>query len=73
MAHTEIYPNGHLPKKIMKFIGPDSAEALADQFGELSTAAFLHGAERVEQRIIHGNEVCPKCQSGLRFDLCCGA
>ena len=73
MAHTEIYPDGHLPKSLSQFVGPDSMDGLANKFGKLSSEAFLNGAERVEQRIIHGNEVCPKCKSGLRFDLCCGA
>ena len=70
MAHSEIYPNGDT---VNKFFKVNSVEKMSQKFGNLSTKAFLNGAEKVEQRIIRGNETCPKCDSGLRFDLCCGA
>ncbi len=70
MAHSEIYPDGN---RIDKFVSAETHPELAKFFGKLSSEAFLNGAERVEQRIIHGNETCPKCDSGLRFDLCCGS
>jgi len=70
MAHSEIYPDG---SRIDKFLSAKTLDKLAGKFSKLSNTAFMKGAERVEQRIVHGNEVCPKCDSGLRFDLCCGA
>jgi len=70
MATTEIYPDG---SKINKFFSANSIPSLSKKFGDASLFAFMNGAERVEQRIVRGNEVCPMCDSGLRFDLCCGA
>ena len=69
MAHLEIYPDG---SQLEKYCKAHSGEELAKKLGQFSSEAFLNGAERVEQHIIRGNEVCPKCKSGLRFDLCCG-
>lgn len=71
MSHSEMYPDG---RKITKFIEEDLTinKTLADQFAALSQQAFDNGAEKVEQRVIHGNETCPMCDSGLRFDLCHG-
>lgn len=69
MAHSEIYPDGN---RIDKFFSADCLESFAKKFGNLSEQAFLNGAVKVEQQIIHGNEPCPKCNSGLRYDLCCG-
>ena len=69
MAHSEIYPNG---KTLIKFFESNSGQEMADKFSTLSHDAFLRGAERVEQHVIHGNEPCPMCDSGIRFDLCCG-
>ncbi len=68
MSSTEFYPDG---QKVTKFVSGPVAE-MAEKFGNLSNQAFLNGAERVEQKIINGNETCPKCDSGLRFDQCCG-
>jgi hypothetical protein len=70
MAHSEIYPDG---SKIEKFFKAKNMTELSEKFGKLSSQAFLNGAEKVEQKVIHGNEVCPKCDSGLRYDLCCGS
>lgn len=69
MAHSEIYPDG---SKIEKFFGAKTDSELYKKFGQFSSEAFMNGAEKVEQRIVHGNKTCPKCKSGLRFDLCCG-
>lgn len=69
MAHSEIYPDG---SRINKVIEAETKRQLADQLGKASRDAFMNGAIGVEQHIIHGNEPCPKCTSGIRFDLCCG-
>ena len=69
MAHLETYEDG---SKINKFFEAATANKLADQLGKASSEAFMNGAVAVEQHVIHGNEPCPKCASGIRFDLCCG-
>ena len=69
MAHSEIYDDG---SRIDKFFEADTKQRLAEQLGNASSLAFKNGAVAVEQHIVHGNEPCPKCTSGIRFDLCCG-
>ncbi len=73
MAHSERYPDG---SRLDTFFGVDDLkksinETFANKFGALAEKAFENGACKVEQRISMGNEPCPKCESGLRFDLCC--
>ncbi len=68
MASSEMYSDG---SKITRFFKGNDV-VLAEKLGNAAKKAFEAGAVKVEQHIIMGNEVCPKCDSGIRFDLCCG-
>ena len=70
MASTEFYPDG---SSITRFVKAPNAVALAEKMGKLSSDAFFRGADCVEQKVFHGNQECPMCDSQIRFDLCCGA
>ncbi len=69
MAHSEMYEDG---SRVNKFFSADTNAKLAEQLGMASSEAFMNGAVAVEQHVVNGNEPCPKCESGIRFDLCCG-